>query len=120
MMGMASERLLPFTPWQAAQVMTLASGESNGPGAEAGPWARAGARSRIRRVPRRRGDGWSTWGLLAYPITSVQMLCVQLSARAATDAFWAGVSRCSICTTLPPSILYALTTAIASVLLTQL
>src|SRR6185503_8405176 len=43
MMGMASERLLPFTPWQAAQVMTLASGESNGPGAEAGPWARAGA-----------------------------------------------------------------------------
>ena len=37
MIGMADERLLPFTPWHAEQVITLASGVSNGAAVEAGP-----------------------------------------------------------------------------------
>ena len=49
-----------------------------------------------------------------YDSMSAQMLCRQPSARWATEMLWAGVSFCSIWTTLPFSILYELTTAMAS------
>ena len=51
---------------------------------------------------------------------SAQMDWVQPMARWATSGLCAGVSFCSICTTLPFSILYAFTTAMASRSLTQL
>ena len=54
------------------------------------------------------------------PGMSAQMDSVQPMARWATSGLCAGVSFCSICTTLPFSMRYAFTTAMASRSLTQL
>src|SRR4029450_6174001 len=51
---------------------------------------------------------------------SCQMLVAHPTAFCAHISDWPGVSFCSICTTLSPSTLYALTTAMASRSLTQL
>ena len=53
MIGIASVRLLPFTPWQAEQVITLASGVSKGPPVEAGPCAHADPASTAPATPAR-------------------------------------------------------------------
>jgi hypothetical protein len=53
-------------------------------------------------------------------MTSSQIELAQPSEFCATVCDCAGVSFCSICTTLPFSILYEFTTAIASRSLTQL
>src|SRR3989304_4805535 len=104
MIGIMSELLLPLAPWQAAHVMTFAkAGSSSGPAARGAPGPAAGAETAAARAAAKREVVMVAIPL--YDSMSAQMLCRQPSARWATETLWAGVSFCSIWTTLPFSIL---------------
>ncbi len=123
MIGIALERLLPRLPvaGRAGERLESRRGSSSGPAPAA---ARAGASAERQRGTRERSAGAMIVRIVrrlgAQARMSAQMLWVQPMARSATAALCAGVSFCSIWTTLPFSILYAFTTAMASRSLTQL
>ena len=108
MIGMALDRLLPAAPWQAEQVTRLerarlverargVSGAGQAPAAEHEPGGEDDTACAVStHAPVAHG---------AHARMSAQMDWAQPSARWATSGLWAGVSFCSICTTLPFSIL---------------
>src|ERR1700674_4601847 len=104
MIGIMSEVLLPLAPWQAAHVMTFAkAGSPSGPAARAAPGAATSTKTAAARAAAK-----LVVVMVAVPLydsMSAQMLCRQPSARWATETLWAGVSFCSIWTTLLFSIL---------------
>ena len=104
MLGIMSELLLPLAPWQAAHVMTFAkAGSSSGPAERAAPAAAAKKKPTVTKTAAKREVVMVA--IPRYDSMSAQMLCRQPSARWATETLWAGVSFCSIWTTLPFSIL---------------